>query len=209
MDPHTLEKLEFDAVRQILTEHASCALGRAMALKVAPTSRVDLVEQWHGQVADLMDAAADLDLPPFGGIHDIREAIRVAVPPHCLEPNDLAVVAETLSATHGIVAWAAGLRPSAGHLRAICDRVGDFKALADAIREIIGPNGEVRDDASARLRRIRTEISEARINIGHVFDRLLRETRAWLATRGQTIAGSGCFRTGRFSGAIHSDFGPP
>ncbi len=170
-----MDKLEFEPVRQILAEFASCALGRGMAMKVKPTSRADLIVQWQAQVAEMIEAASDLDLPPFGGIHDIREAIRVAVPPHCLEPNDLAVIAETLDATHGIVDWAARLRPSANQLRTICQRVGDFKPLANTIREVIGSNGEVRDDASARLRRIRTEISEARINVGHVFDRLLRD----------------------------------
>ncbi|MCL2330724.1 MAG: DNA strand exchange inhibitor protein [Phycisphaerae bacterium] len=175
MDPHTLEKLEFEAVRQTVAEFASSALGRGMALHIKPVHRADLIEQWHGQLADLMDAAADHDLPPFGGVHDIREAIRVAVPPHCLEPDDLAVVADTLEATHHLVAWAQHLRPSATHLRTICDRIGDFQSLAQTIRQVIGPNGEVRDDASARLRRIRGEISESRINVGHVFDRLLRD----------------------------------
>ncbi len=40
------------------------------------------------------------------------------------------------------------------------------------------------------------------------FDLLLRETRAWLAERGEMIIGSGCFRSGGLSGSIHSDFGP-
>jgi DNA mismatch repair protein MutS2 len=175
VDRHTLDKLEFEDLRQILAEHASCGLGRAMADKVKPVSRTDLIQQWHGQVHDLIEAAAELDLPPFGGVHDIREAIRVAVPPHCLEPDDLAVIAETLDATHGIVAWADRVRPGAGHLRAITEKIGDFKTLADAIRQVIGAKGEVRDDASSRLRRIRTEISQARISVGHVFDRLLRD----------------------------------
>jgi hypothetical protein len=40
------------------------------------------------------------------------------------------------------------------------------------------------------------------------FDRLIRESQAWLAKRGTTIVGSGCFRAGPLSGSIHSDFGP-
>ena len=44
---------------------------------------------------------------------------------------------------------------------------------------------------------------------GHTeFDLLLRENRAWLAQRGETIVGSGCFRSGPLSGSLHSDFGP-
>ena len=46
--------------------------------------------------------------------------------------------------------------------------------------------------------------------IGHPeFDLLLRESQAWLAKRGEMVVGSGSFQSGRISGAIHSDFGPP
>jgi hypothetical protein len=40
------------------------------------------------------------------------------------------------------------------------------------------------------------------------FDRLIRGHQAWLAERGETIIGSGCFRAERLTGSLHSDFGP-
>jgi hypothetical protein len=46
-------------------------------------------------------------------------------------------------------------------------------------------------------------------SVGHPeFDLLLRECRAWLAHRGALAVGSGVLRAGRFSAALHSDFGP-
>jgi serine/threonine protein phosphatase PrpC len=39
-------------------------------------------------------------------------------------------------------------------------------------------------------------------------DLVVRESRAWLAERGEMVVGSGCFRAGPFSGSIHCDFGP-
>ena len=36
----------------------------------------------------------------------------------------------------------------------------------------------------------------------------IRENQSWLADRGETIVGSGCFRSERLSGSIHTDFGP-
>jgi hypothetical protein len=41
------------------------------------------------------------------------------------------------------------------------------------------------------------------------FDLVLRDTRAWLAERGELVVGSGSFRAGPLSGSVHSDFGPP
>ncbi len=182
MDQHALDILEFDRVRQILADHASCALGRRMALRLAPVARAGLVEQWLAQVRELIDASADIDLPPMGGVRDIHEIVRRAVPPHSPEPEEFATVADTLAATHEIVAWAARLREEAVELRRLCLRVGDFNALAEAIRRVVGPGGEIRDDASAKLGRIRGDIAEARLSIGSVIDRLLRDQRVtrWL-----------------------------
>ena len=73
------------------------------------------------------------------------------MPPHLLEPETFAVVAETLSATHEIVRWAGSLRPDATHLRSLCERIGDFQVIADAIRRVVDENGDIRDNASAKL----------------------------------------------------------
>ncbi len=175
VDPHTLDKIEFTRIREILAEHAACALGRRMALKVTPAARRELIEQWLGQVAEMMEASASPGLPPMGGVRDIRAAVQAAVPPHSLEPEEFAVLAETFAATHDLVIWAAKLRPEAARLREVGGRIGDFKILADAIRKVIDESGQVRDDASAKLRKIRTDIADARVRIGHVFDRVLRD----------------------------------
>lgn len=175
MDRHTLDKVEFDKVRELLSGHASCGLGRKMALKVKPTAHPELVRQWLRQVEEMIEAAAVHDLPPYGGVHDLREQVEKAVPPHLLEPEELAELAETLDATHRIVLWAEQLSADASALRAVCEQIGDFKAIADAIRKVISPAGEILDDASAKLRRIRTEIAQARVTIGQTIDRLLRQ----------------------------------
>jgi DNA mismatch repair protein MutS2 len=182
VDPHTLEKLEFDGIRQIVAEHASCALGKSMAAKLAPSNRPDLIERWAAQLREMLDAYADMGLPPLAGIHDMREAVRSAVPPHSLEPVVFAELADTLAGTHELVGWAEGLRPDAHELRGLFQRIGDFQELAETIRRVVEPNGEVRDDASAKLSRLRVAIADARLNVGHAVDRLLRDRHVtkWL-----------------------------
>lgn len=175
MDSHTLEKLEFERIRQILAGFANCALGKGMAARIKPVHKPELVADWLGQVREMMDAAATLDLPPFGGVTDVREAVRAAVPPNSLDPEGFSILAQTFEATHGIVVWASSLQPRHGRLRALCERIGDFKPLADSIRRVIDPAGQVRDDASAKLHKLRIEISQARISIEHVIDRILKD----------------------------------
>jgi len=182
VDAHTLDKVEFDQARRLLAACASCGLGRQMTLKVKPITRPDLIERWLQQVREMIDAGATIGLPPFGGVHDVREQVRSAIPPHLLEPEEFATLAETFDATHGIVAWAGSLRPDAAELRGLCQRIGDLKPIADVIHRVVDSGGQIRDDASAKLRQIRIRIAEARISIRHVVDRLLRERKItrWL-----------------------------
>ncbi|GMV95634.1 MAG: DNA strand exchange inhibitor protein [Phycisphaerae bacterium] len=175
MDPHTLEKVEFDRIRRLLGTFAASALGRQMAEKIRPGARREVVEGWLDQVREMIEAAAGLGLPPFGGISDVREAVRSAVPPHSLDPEGFAVLAQTFAGTHEVARWAGALKPAHVHLKALCARIGDFQPLADAIRKVIDPNGQVRDDASARLHKLRVEISQTRIRIEQTIDRVLKD----------------------------------
>ncbi len=59
-------------------------------------------------------------------------------------------------------------------LAARCSSLGDFRDLQQAIRRCILPNGEISDDASTALRRIRTSILQTRDSIQKTLKQLLR-----------------------------------
>jgi hypothetical protein len=57
VDKHTLDKLEFDHIRQLLARQAQCALGREMALRISPSRRAlhPFSARGLGPVANLSD----------------------------------------------------------------------------------------------------------------------------------------------------------
>src|SRR6266852_4105120 len=64
---------------------------------------------------------------------------------------------------------------------ALADRaaaVGDFRDVHAAIRRCVLPNGEISDDASAALRRIRASITETRDSIQKNLKQILRARNA-------------------------------
>src|SRR5438045_948705 len=97
VDPHTLEKLEFDRVRELLAAEARCSLGRERALRVAPTARRPELVRWLAQLKQLRDLFIDRGMPPFAGIHDIRELVHRATPTSPLAPPDYADIGRTLA----------------------------------------------------------------------------------------------------------------
>ncbi len=175
MDPHSLECLDFPRVREIVARYAATSLGRGMALALRPTTRGALIRRWLAQVAELRSLAADKGLPPFGGVHDIREAVRKCAPPLHVTLEDVAQIGETLAATHELTAYFSELPEAYPELRHIAGRIGDFKTVSDRISAVIDERMQVRDDASPKLLRIRRTIGEAMAAIEQVVERLLHD----------------------------------
>ena len=174
MDAHSLEKLEFDQVRQLLAGHARCSLGRQIALRVGPVRHLEQVGRWLEQLRQMMTLIEKRGVPSFGGVHDIRQLVKKAVPPSPLAPEDFAVIGETLSATEQINEYLADLPETLADLTHLAERIGNLKPLAEQIWRVIDRRGRVRDDATERLASIRRKIDDAQASIGQVFDRLLR-----------------------------------
>ena len=158
----------------MLAHHAQCQLGRQLALKISPARRADLVYQWRDQAEQFNQYAAAHGLPPFGGIRDIRDKIRRAVPPAKLEPVEFAEVADTLRGIDSVRRYFAQLGEAHAQVSKLVVRIGDFRVIADRIGELIDDRGQVRDHASERLARIRQRIEEVRHQTREVFERLLR-----------------------------------
>jgi DNA mismatch repair protein MutS2 len=207
----TFEKLEFDVVRGAVADLCACGLGKKLALGMSPSTKPQVVRQWLEQVRELRGVAERYAMPPFGGVHDIREEVRACGFPTPLEPESFTRVGETLDATATLCAWFALLDDSTPQLQAIGTRVGNFGELARTINDAVDPRGHVRDYASERLASIRATIAQTRAHIGEVFDRLLRHSslRGMLQYHGATFHGDRMVLPlkaeyrGRIPGIIH------
>lgn len=189
MNEHTIAKLEFDVIRQVLAAHSSSGLGRRLALSLKPSTKPAQVRIWLDQVRELTAIAQERGMPPLGGLHDVREEILACSFPTPLEPDVLARVGETLNATVSLRTWFAALGDGPVGLIRLGARVGDFGLLGGAITHAIDAHGQVSDHASERLATIRRTIDQAKRQTRSVFDRLLRKSslRTMLQYGGTTL----------------------
>ena len=174
MDTATLNKLEFDRIREMIAGYCASALGKRLAESMTPATNPKLVAQWHQQVRELIAACDEHGLPPMGGVYDIREFVRATGFPTPLEPDALARVADTLAATSSLTTWLDGVLPVAPSLSKLAQRVDDFSPIAAAIGEAIDARGQVKSEASAKLANIRGSIETARGSLRTVIDRIVR-----------------------------------
>src|SRR6476659_5974132 len=147
MDPHTLDLLEFDKVRNLLADYAATSLGAELARRIEPSRDVHKVRADIALVSEMVEALMTNHAPPFGGVHDIRLLVRRAAIGTMLTAEQLLEVADTLTATGAFYRYRMRLD---GQLASLEDRVQHEikKLLRDPqLRAILRyPNATVNGD---------------------------------------------------------------
>ena len=165
--------LEFDEIRRQLASATRTAVGAEAAAELIPSDDardVAVRQQETAEARLLLDTAASLELGPAD---DLRPAVRRAMLGGVLAGEEL----------HHIGALAAAARWNRGALThrddlpllsAITQNLPDLPDLESAVNRAIGPAGEVLDDASPELSRLRRESRSAYSSLSDVMQRSLR-----------------------------------
>jgi len=168
LDSFTLNKLEFDQVRRILSRYARCSLGRDLAVRISPSRRPETIRRWLDETSQMVRALRDVGPPPFAGVTDIHEALSRAHPGGGAGGDDFAAIASTLEGATAVRRWGEGLGDGMELLTAHTSRLADFDEPIEAIRSVVDTRGEVMDSASPALGRIRRDIEQTRQKIHDV-----------------------------------------
>jgi DNA mismatch repair protein MutS2 len=158
LNPKHLATLEFPKVLARLAAYASFSAGEEKALALLPATGVREIKERLGTTSEaraLLGTGSDVTL---GGAHDVRpqvEAARRAVvlpPPELLDVHDTLVAARTLHRT------LTRLREQFPRLASIAGRLDPCPEIVEEIERCLDARGNVRDEASAELARIRREM---------------------------------------------------
>jgi DNA mismatch repair protein MutS2 len=171
--------LEFDKLRELLRLRTTCAPGRRAVNALEPgMERVSLESAFAmiREAAEWLRAGRELG---FGALADPQGWLeRIEGPGMSLEPGEFLDAASLLE-TAGWLRQQ--FREEAAKFPLLVERaaaVGDFRDVHAAIRRCVLPNGEISDDASAALRRIRASITETRDSIQKNLKQILRARNA-------------------------------
>ena len=179
-DAATLERLEWPRLARCLS--AQAATERAAGAMVAEDGYTLFAETragalaWlveTGEMRGLLDAE---EVPPFGGIADLRAALDEAGRGSVLNGRQLAAVLSTLEASSRIATFFADRAGRAPRLADLADTLPGFASLVRELRSLITPEGEVRDDASVELRKVRRQARSLESEIETRMAKLLRDT---------------------------------
>jgi DNA mismatch repair protein MutS2 len=173
------EVLEFDKLRELLRLRTTCAPGRRAVDALEPgTDRVAL-ESAFALIREAREWLRVGNELGFGALADPQGWLdRLEGPGAVLEPRELLDAASLLETANWLRRQ---FREEAVKFPLLARRaasIGDFRDAHAAIRRCLLPNGELSDDASMALGRIRASIAKTREAIQKTLKQILRARNA-------------------------------
>ena len=193
--------LEFDQIRQQLAATTRTVIGAESAGELAPTADgrdVAMRQQETAEARRLLDTTGALELGP---VEDLRPAVQRALLGGVLRGEELRHFG-TLAAAARWNRNALGNREDLPLLAATAENFPDLPDLESAVNRAIGPSGEVLDDASPELGRLRRDSRSAYAALNDVMQRSLRRYQRSGVTQENIVTE----RNGRMVLLIKTDF---
>lgn len=180
--PDTFEhKVGFDAVRQMIAAHCISTLGQARCAEMAFTTDFGVMSRLLTEIDEMMKILAGDRNFPLAGIHDLTSQLKGirALGTHIAEA-DLLRLRTSLEAIVGITAFFSAVRDAEGHtpypaLDAIAQRFGMFAPIMRDIDRLIDKFGNIKDNASPELARIRNSLTAMQGSINSAMRRVISQ----------------------------------
>jgi len=173
VDSRSLRVLEFAKILDLLAAETITPMGRERAEALAPATDLTVC---RGRLAETTEAAVlrGAGEVPLRGARDLRPALHRATAGGPLDPQDLLDVAQTLQVARRLRGFVEGLRARVPRLAQTAGRITPLPHLEARIGTVLDDEGQVRDEASPNLRRIRTEQRTLERRIRENLDGFLR-----------------------------------
>jgi len=202
MNERTFNTLELDGLLKLLARHVQTPLGRKRVFELLPSTNrawVTLESQRTTECVSYLTIGGTFGLGEVTDPEDSLTELQIAGT--ILEPQELL-------ALQSLVAIGADLNAQFNQpeskerypeLSAITGKIPDLRRMLASIRGKILPNGEIDDNASPELRRIRREINERRNRIYRNLESLMRDRATSVQDEIVTV------RNGRFVIPVRTD----
>jgi len=159
----TLAKLDFPRVLNALAERTNTSLGRELALLLRPSlDKHDIELQWQRTEEAIVGTTLSL-----GGVQDIRPLLARVEDGDMLDGKEILEIAYTMDAAGTIKrSILESERPLLGQM---AEHLRSFDGALRVVREQLDAQGNIRDDATPKLRDIRRRLQPLR---GRIRERL-------------------------------------
>lgn len=158
MEERVLQKLEYDKIITLLAGHCTFQPGKELALALKPAADIAEVRVRQNETTEAKEILRLHPAFSLGGIRDIRSSLRKAEAGGLIEPPAFLQIADTLAASRRIKDFFSDKRDKYPFLSSYADGLAVLPKLAQRITKAITAEGEVSDNASPELARLRRQL---------------------------------------------------
>ncbi|MDR0421555.1 MAG: endonuclease MutS2 [Proteiniphilum sp.] len=176
------QKIEFQKVRQLLSEQCLSSLGREKAEEMRFSASRDEIETHLLQTEEFIRIRKEEDSFPADHFYDMRPVLkRIRAEGTWIDRNalfDLHRSLQTVNRTVAFLRRGEDKTPEYPSLLALADNVLTFPEITERIDRILDSFGQVKDHASPRLSEIRRELAATVNGISRSLNTILRKAQA-------------------------------
>jgi DNA mismatch repair protein MutS2 len=176
MNPRALRVLEYHKILERLATHCAFSGGAELASSLLPSDDLLTVQEWLAQTYEAYQLLGQKDDISFGGVHDLRPLLDRAERRMVLLPPDLLEIKHTLIRARQLRNLLTKLEAAFPHLAAMAVNIEPCDHVVDEIGRCINERGDVVDNASSVLARIRSELRVAQDRLLTTLDRIVHST---------------------------------
>ncbi len=176
MEERALELLDFPVILDRLESAAASEPGKALARAASPSPDPEEIAWRQATTTEAIAVLDRADEPELGGAADVRETVESAERGAVLDPGALRAIARTVRA--GVAARRSiVVDPASPLLTELVTPIDEAdEGLVQAIDKAVDEDGgDLRDDASPKLRSLRRELRDGRARLADRLRKLARD----------------------------------
>lgn len=196
-------KIGFESVRDATLRKCYTPYGREELERLTPSAREETVKTRLQRSEEWMKLLQSGSTPPLTVVDDLREMLRETRLEGTLLPlDDFPVILENARLARLILSFFNRLEMNTPALQKITGRLVNLKPLEEAIQRVITERGELRDDASRELQRIRGKLNRERSRLRNTVQRVMKS----LSKNGMTSDEGATIRSGRMVIPVQAEY---
>ena len=196
-------KLGFDSILETTLKHAFTPYGKEYIRKLSPWTDMELLRRQLALAADWMKIVQSDQSHPLTQVEDVEEILdQSRIKDYTLSLDDFMVVKSNARLARLLKKFLTKNELEFTELGGIGTELLSHKTLEEAIVQVVTDRGELRDDASKELKRIRGRINREKTRLRNTIHSVMKR----ISEKGMTSDEGPTIRSGRMVIPIQAEF---
>lgn len=173
VDRHSFKKLEFHRIKEILESYCQTPLGIVHVSSLEPLTDLDEIQKKQAETSEAVIVLRHQPMLSLENIRDLTPLLKRAVVGGVLTPDELLIIKDNLATTEKIREEFMQIKKDLPYLRLRAESLNDCKPLQEKINQCILPDGEISDNASSELARLRQQMRKLEEKVRNKIEEIL------------------------------------